>query len=250
MKPEGIDPNHAIPLYLQLRRWLLERINAGDYPRGSRIPSELDLARDLKMSRATVRHAIHSLVDEGLLLRVVGKGTFVLGEKTEPSLVERMTSFADDMDARGIAYSTQVLEQRIVPASAKQATLLRIAPGDPLLLLERVRSVRGEPFYIVLAHIRLDLCPGLEKVDWSTQPLFPTVRRQYSHHIARVTRSLQAVVANEREAKALKLPEGFPLHLVEDIVFLDDGRPIMLTKSRFRGDRSEFTFEVRFRKPL
>jgi DNA-binding GntR family transcriptional regulator len=242
-----LDPNSQIPLYIQLRQLILDHIDSGVYCRGMRIPSELDLARDLNISRATVRRAISDLANEGVLFRVVGKGTYVLGPRKEPSLVERMTSFADDMDALGIPYSTKVLVSEIIPASAKQAEVLDIQPGAPLFMLERSRCVRGEPLFIALAYIRLDLCPDLDQIDFTSHGLFASFREKYRHRLARATRSLQAVLANEREAEVLNVPEGFPLHLVEDIVYLDDGRPIMLVKSRFRGDRSEFTFEVRFK---
>jgi GntR family transcriptional regulator len=245
-----INRDSATPLHAQLRHLLAQRIESGEYARGTCIPSELDLAHGLGLSRATVRQAINSLVRDGLLFRVVGKGTYVLGSRREPSLVERLTSFADDMETMRIPYTTKVLNREVVPASEAYARLLSTEPGAPLFVLERLRFVRDDPFYVTVSYISLAMCPGVDRIDFGARPLFRTIREMYGYHIARATRSLQAVVANEHEALAMNVPRGFPLHLVEDVVYLDDGRPIMFTRSRYRGDLSEFTFEVRFRQPV
>ena len=110
-----------------------------------KLKAEVDLARDLDVSRGTVRKAISDLIAEGLLTQTHGRGTFVTPHVVEQPLADRLVTFSEDLISKGIAYETQVLEQEVTAAKGRIAALLNVAPGERVFYLKRVRRVEGEP---------------------------------------------------------------------------------------------------------
>ena len=138
-----IDPDSPVPKYFQLREILLDLIDSDELSIGAAIPSERELCQRFGLSRMTVRQAVDHLVSEGRLHRVPGKGTFVARPKIELAL--QLTSFTDDMRARGMEPGSRDLDRRTVRASAHLAKELGIQPGEDVHFIERLRTADGEP---------------------------------------------------------------------------------------------------------
>ncbi len=151
-----IDPDSPVPKYFQLREILLDLIESDELPIGAAIPSERDLCQRYGLSRMTVRQAVDHLVSEGRLHRSPAS-TFVARPKIELAL--QLTSFTDDMRARGMEPGSRDLDRRVVRASAHLARQLGIQPGDAVHFIERLRTADGEPLSIERAHIPVALAP-------------------------------------------------------------------------------------------
>src|SRR5438270_6198519 len=114
-KPIAVEQDSSTPRYSQLKEIIREQY--ASWEAGQPIPSELELCQMYSVSRTTVRKALDQLVQEGLLYRIPGKGTFVASPKLRERFVHQVAGIYDDMASRGIIIRTQVLEQVVIPAN-------------------------------------------------------------------------------------------------------------------------------------
>src|SRR5215468_8044010 len=133
-----------LPLYAQVENVIMERISNGSWPAGSRLPSEDSLVQEFAVSRTTIRAAIQSLVQRGLVEISRGKGTFVTHPKITQELTE-LTGFVEDMQAAGRRPAAKVLDQQIVAANQVVARRLAIPQGAPVVRIQRVRLADSRP---------------------------------------------------------------------------------------------------------
>lgn len=138
----------TIPLYLQIQRYLLERIRSGAFPPDHQIPPEEQMARDFGVSRMTANKAIRELVNDGYLVRHPGLGTFVTDRKAESSLLE-IHNIADEVRGRGHAYRNDVVRRESIEADDEAALRLGVRLGTPV-------------FHTILVHRENDLPIQLE----------------------------------------------------------------------------------------
>ena len=239
-----VDQNSPIPYYVQVKEALRQRIQQGEWMRGDQLPVDLELCQMFGVSRTVIRQALNELVNEGLVIRRKGKGTFVAEPKIGESLVQKLTGFYQDMVDRGHAPASQVLKQEATPASPLVAAFLEIAPGTPVIEIERVRFVQDEPIVLVTTYMPQVLCPELLHEDLTHQSLYAYLERRYNLVTVRGHRTLEAVPANEYEANLLQVKRGAPLILLDSVSYLEDGTPLEYYHALHRGDRSKFEVEL------
>lgn len=239
-----IDRNSPIPYYVQVKEALRERIEHGQWRAGDQLPGEIELCRIFDVSRTVVRQALKELTYEGLVIPQKGKGTFVAEPKIVESLVQKLTGFYQDMVDRGLNPVTQVLKQRVAPAGPKVATRLDIEPGTLVIEIDRLRFIQDEPIVLVTTYLPYALCSKLLHADLSRQSLYAFLERECGLVIARGHRTIEAVPANEYEARLLQLEKGAPLILLDSVSYLNDGTPIEYYHALHRGDRSQFEVEL------
>jgi GntR family transcriptional regulator len=245
-----IDFNSNIPYYVQLIYLIKEMIQGKIWNSGSKIPGELELCNSYGVSRTVVRQALRELEFEGLVTACKGKGTFVNEPKINESLAQKLTGFYQDMVERGLKPITQVLHQQVVACPERIAGHLQIAPGSHVIDINRVRSVGNSPIHLVNSFIPYDLCPKLARVDLTNRSLYEYLESECGLFIVRGRRLIEAVAANDLEAKLLGVERGSPLVMLDSISYLEDGRPVEYYHAVYRGDRSRFEVElVRSRNP-
>jgi GntR family transcriptional regulator len=241
---ESIHKDSPLPLYFQLKELLRQEIESGYWQPGQRIPSEAELCQAFDISRSVVRQALRELEYQGLLYREQGKGTFVAQPKISESLMQDLTGFYEDMMAKGLTQVTKVLREEVQPANKKIANYLQIEPGDQVIVIERLRSVDNEPIVLVTTYLPYNICPDLVDEDLSTQSLYALLEKKHGLELSHGRRTIEAVAANEYEARLLGVEEGVPLVLLDSVSYLRDGRPIEYFHAVHRGDRSRFEVEV------
>ncbi|MEO3790504.1 GntR family transcriptional regulator [Nonomuraea sp. B10E15] len=229
-----IDPDSPVPKYFQLREILLDLIDSDELSIGAAIPSERELCQRFGLSRMTVRQAVDHLVSEGRLHRVPGKGTFVARPKIELAL--QLTSFTDDMRARGMIPGSRDLDRRIVRASAHLAKELGIQPGEEVHFIERLRTADGEPLSIERAHIPVKLAPGLADHDLSDKSLYELLESRYGLVMDAGELTIDGGIADPSDADLLKLPRGGAVLLLQRRSFAG-GVCAELGVSTYRADR-------------
>ena len=155
-----------VSLYLQLYDILKGKILSGEYKADEKIPPDRELCETYNVSRITVLKAIDNLVQEQLLYRVQGKGTFVTSSKLRRNL-PKLYSFSEDMRELGLVPGSQVLEQHVEEADEKIRTVLQL-PKENIRVtkLVRVRLANDEPILLETTYIPLFLCPDLLKNDF------------------------------------------------------------------------------------
>ncbi|MCD4674298.1 MAG: GntR family transcriptional regulator [Anaerolineaceae bacterium] len=247
---ERIDFEGHIPFYLQLKGFLQQRIDAGIWQPNDMLPSEAKLCKAYGISRTVVRQALREMEYEGQVYRRKGKGTFVAEPKIRESLAQRLTGFHQDMADQGLSTSDQVLFLGVVPADSKVANYLKLTVGEGVVKLRRLRHVEGEPIALVTAYLPEGLCGKVVEGDFRAQSLYTFLEREYGLVSAHGKRMIEAVVANEEEARLMQVKKGAPMVLLNSISYLEDGTPVEYYHAVHRGDRTRFEIElVRYRQP-
>jgi GntR family transcriptional regulator len=244
MEQNQIDFTSYIPYYVQLIRLIKAQINDGTWKPGDQIPGEPELCDQYHISRTVVRQALRELEIEGLIVRRKGRGTFVAPPKLNESLAQKLTGFYEDMVARGHTPVTVTLKQTREPASEKVATWLEIPRGTQVFDIQRLRSIDDTPFQLVTSYIPCDLCPQLGSVDLTNRSMYAFLESDCGLVIARGRRFIEAVAANETEAKLLDIEYGAPLVMLDSVSFLENGRPLEYFHAVHRGDRARFEVEL------
>jgi GntR family transcriptional regulator len=243
MSAEDIDKEVPIPYHYQLRELLRDEIAAGRWVVGERLPSERELCETFNLSRTTVREAIEALVNEGLLRREKGRGTFVAEPKILESLLQTPIGFTDSMLEQGYHVETKVLRMEVVSAPSTIGRELRLRSDESVIVIDRLRFVLNEPILLVTSYVPQKICPSLIDEDLTNNSLYQLLQNRYRLRIARAIRFMEAVSANELEAKLLHIEAGSPLMLIESTAYLKDGTPLEYFKARHRGDRTRFLVE-------
>ncbi|MFJ6103327.1 GntR family transcriptional regulator [Streptomyces sp. NPDC092359] len=242
LPPLSVDRTSPVPLYYQLARQLESAVEDGTLPPGTLLGNEIDLANRLGLSRPTVRQAIRTLVDKGLLVRRRGVGTQVVPGGVRRGL--ELTSLYDDLDAAGQRPATRVLADRLEPATGPVAAALGVPEGSEVHYLERLRTARGEP----VAYLRNHLPPGLldPGADLSGTGLYRLLRAAaVTLHSAR--QSVGARAATAAEAAPLDERAGAPLLTMERVSYDDKGRAVEYGSHLYRAARYSFEFRLMVR---
>lgn len=234
-----IDPVSPTPLYLQLCHRIRLAVDAGAFGPGDALPAERDLAVQCGVSRVTVRRAIDELVREGLLLQRQGAGTFIARRVVQP--LSTLSSFSQDMNARGVRAGSIWLERAVGKASPDETLALDLSIGACIARLARVRTADDEPMAIERAAIAAAFLPDPAAVEHSLY----AVLQESGFSPVRAFQRLRAELATEPDAALLGIAPGSPVLHVERRSFLADGRPIEYTLSRYRGDRYDFLAELK-----
>lgn len=242
---KDIDKEVPIPYHYQLRELLKGEITAGRWGVGERLPSERELCERFYLSRTTVREAIDALADEGLLHRERGRGTFVAKPKILEGLLQSPTGFTDSMREQGYNVTTKMLRMEIIDAPATVARELRLKSDDQVTVIDRLRFIMGEPILLVTSYVPVKTVPTLIENDLADKSLYQLLANKYHLVAFSATRYIEAVAANEMEARLFDIRPGAPIMLIESTAYLEDGTPLEYFKARHRGDRTRFLVETR-----
>ncbi len=240
----SINRGSPIPYYVQVIDALREWIRQGKWKTGDQLPGEHELCTTFDVSRPVIRQALRELTSEGLIRREKGKGTFVSGPKVKEGLVQRLTGFHQDMVAQGYTPITRVLTQEVIPASAEIAEYLKLAVGDSVIKIERLRFIEDEPIVLVTTYIPFHLCPALQHEDLSHQSLYAFLEESCHIIITYGHRRVEAVPASKYVADLLNIRKGSPLVLLDSVSYMADGTPVEYYYAFHRGDRSQFEVEL------
>ena len=191
-----------------------------------RIPSEHQLMEEFGVSRGTVRKAIKTLVDEGLLIQEHGRGTFVCEPRVTRPAMGKPFSFATSLAERGVDYETRVISREVIEANADVALHLRIARGASVLRMRRLRASGGRPIMILDSWTPLSVCPGIEEAGFDAESLFDAIERTSGRRIAYSSMAYSARAAGSQIAREMNVAEGSPILNLEQIMVLDDGTPV------------------------
>jgi GntR family transcriptional regulator, N-acetylglucosamine utilization regulator len=236
----------AAPRHYQLAENIRQKIENREWLPHEQIPSERELESLYKVSRTTVRQAVTTLISRGYLYHIRGRGTFVARPKLDISLLS-LTSFSDDMRARGLEPGQKILSLGYEEISDKLRERLELAKDiRQILKLERLRLGNGEPVGIHIAY--LPLAPG-ETISIAeleqTGSLYKLLESKFALVPGEADETLEATAASEREAKLLRIKTGRPVLLIERATWASDQRPLEFCKMIYRADRYKYYTHLR-----
>ncbi|MFV0624138.1 GntR family transcriptional regulator [Sphingomonas sp. ac-8] len=226
------------PLYRRLEEALREALRRDVLKPNDALPPERDLAADLSVSRITVRKALDRLVKDGLLTRRQGAGTFVAG-RVEKQFA-KLSSFSEDMAARGRAIRSEWLTRTSGAVTPQEALTLGLGPGTPVYRFARVRYADDVALALEYATIAGFALPSEQAVDTS---LYAALEAHGTRPV-RALQRLRAVLFDAQQAELLGIAPGDPGLYIERRASLADGRVIEATQSWYRGDAYDFVAEL------
>lgn len=243
-KDGGINKHSPIPIYYQIMNQLREKIAEGEYTVDKALPPERELAETYQVSRMTIRQAIAELVNEGLLVRRKGIGTFVAPPKLEQAL-SSLTSFSEDMAQRGMKAGSRVLSFKETAPDPTTRKTLGLSAEDTIFECVRLRLADEEPMALETTMLVAAFCPGLQQEDLENQSLYKVLAERWGIELDHATQSLEPILAPPSEAALLHVQPGSPLLLMHRVTYDQDGRAFEHVKSFYRGDRYKFVTELR-----
>lgn len=233
------DIDYKSPMYLQLREIVRDRIEDGEYAPGAAIPSENDLADTYGINRLTVRNAIDTLVKEGLLKRVHGKGVYVVGKKVERDL-NRLEGFTRTMLDKKVMPTPEIVTKAVRTAGGRYATLFGIDPSEEVYYVKRVDYADDEPCSLEEILVPKYVVPKLEGIDLSVFTLYE-VYGFYGINVARVEQTMELTTLEQSDARTLGIGVDYPVLRFSSTTYDEGGRVIEFTRNYSRADKCSFT---------
>jgi GntR family transcriptional regulator len=236
LRPKDDDPT---PLYLQVARKLADAINAGRWQAEEAIPPERILSDKLGVSRVTARKALDVLVDQKLIVRRQGSGTFIAPRLEQP--LSRLTSFTEMLKAKGFESSSKWLVRAIDVPSHDELLKLGLSPTSQVARLERLRLADGVVMAVERSALPVAYLPDPGAVKSSLYAYLDAA----GHRVVRALQHFRAVNASKRIAKLANIPAGEAMLLVTRIGFTESNVAIELTDTYCRNDYYDFVAELR-----
>ena len=233
----------AVPLYQQVMDDLKGEIARGVYAAGSRIPSEMELAKSYGVGRITVRRAIEELSRAGYLNRQQGRGTFVCAPKLKRKIRQKddVQSFSDACRVNGMEPGACVISRKILPADSTEAQFFGVPVGTDLICVERVRTADGVPVMLENNIYVYEDNAYLSTAPLSNQSIFEFVRNRTGRTPAFTDPcTLEIACASPEVARLLAVPVGEPLFYMEAFFFDERRRPFIIGRQRIVGSRYVF----------
>ena len=234
-----LDRASPVPLYFQLAQNMETAIRSGRLSSGSHLDNEIELARQLRVSRPTVRRAIAVLANRGLVIRRHGIGTLVVPVRIRRPV--RLSSLYDDLKEAGQTPSTRLLAYEVVPAPAEVASSLQLSRGTRVLHFERLRLASDQPIALMRNFVPLSLEELVTEEGLKSAGLYQLLRLSRIH-LSLASQTIGARSAQRREARLLNVPAGAPLLTMRRVSYDDAGQPVEYGSHAYPAER--YTFEM------
>lgn len=228
------------PVYIQIHNNIKKDIESGRWKIGEKIPSERELSKIFGVSRMTLRQAIQTLVDEGILERKVGAGTFVARKKVQEKMTG-ITSFTEITESQGKIPTSKTVSYLVTTPSLSESEALSLRDQQKVLRMERIRYADELPICFEVATVPYDLVNKFEKSE-ITSSLYKTLENN-GYEIGHAQQTVSAMLASERIADFLNLKKGEAILRLRQITELKNGQPFEYVRTQYAGERYEFYLE-------
>lgn len=229
------------PMYIQIHNKIKKDIENKKWLVGERIPAERQLAIDFNVSRMTLRQAIKTLEDEGILERRLGSGTYVANQKVQEK-VSGIMGFTEMMTAQGKTPASQTISFRMVQPSLSEKEKLELADEEEVLRMERVRFADGVPICYEIASVPRSLVNNYTR-DEITTSLYQVLENKGHVNFGHVEQRIGASIANEETARLLDIKKGEAVVTRRQVSHLDTNQPFEYVRAQYVAERFEFIFE-------
>lgn len=242
MKSLRLNTNGSTPLHTQVASQLEKQVRQGKWKPGEKIISERELMELGNISRATVRQAISSLVQQGVLEKIQGAGTFVQRAKIEQPM-NVAYSFSQQLRGLGLKLEDKLLNREVIQASEELAKKLQVRKNSKVIYINRLRFIDGEPFMISKAYVPHSLCPALLEDKLETS-LYSLLVERYGLPVIHATDKIESFQADKETSKRLNLSSNVPILFVERLAYTTGERILHLGLNYIRGDRCFFRIDL------
>lgn len=230
-----------VPVYIQIHDEIRRLIEKGQWKIGDRLPSERELAQEFNVSRMTLRQAIQTLADEGIVERKIGSGTYVARRKVQETMAGA-TSFTDIVMSQGKIPSSRTVSYKMTIPSSSEIEALQLNGHEHILRMERIRYADDEPICVETTSIPYHLIQPLDRED-ITKSLYRSFEEKTEYRLGKAKQVISAALATERIAELLDVHRASAILVTRQITYLSDGHPFEYVRSQYVGDRFEFMLE-------
>ncbi len=235
-----INPNSSIPMYKQAIQFINELISKKNLQPGDKIPSEAELVKSLGVSRITIRSAITEMVEEGLLTRSQGKGTFVSLPQKDSFDADDSIGFTQSCKMAGKKASSEVLSIEKVYVPSMYLSFFNISEDTKIIRSTRLRSVDDVPKQLEInyysPHLNFLMNENLEG------SLFELLKRKYNIQVCNYSRVLKFRYSTSEESNLLRIKKNSPLFLFEDMQTDEHHTPLYISRQLYDPENVEFYF--------
>lgn len=236
-----------IPLYVQLEQILKSRIMTGELSPGDRIPSEKEIAETYGVSSITSRQAVLNLVQEGLLLRRQGKGTYVQGPKTNVKniMTLNVSGGLDDVVPEGLSsQKVKVLDVSRMSCTKRIASMLGAKEGEEVVRTRRTRSDNGVVLSYIKNYLPLNIGNKIKKKDLLDQSMLQVLRKKLGLSLKTGLQFITAVIADYEIASTLSVSISSPVLYLETIIYIEGDIPVDFVQTFYRSDQFKYTLNI------
>ncbi len=236
------DAATGVALWRQVADGIERAIADGRFAAGQRLPGETDIAETYRVNRHTVRRALATLAERGLVRAERGSGTYVEAQRLAYPLRSR-TRFSEIVGAGGREPRGQLIEASEQLATRELARELGMSMGAPLIRIEALRSADRTPICISTSWLSADRFPGAGRVFATNRSMTKLLAHYGIRDYRRGSTRITAAIADASDAARLDLALGRPVLVVDSTDVDTDGKPLVTKRSRFAAERVEFVVE-------
>ena len=222
-----LNPDSPIPLYHQLENVIKEKIDAKQFKPGEQIPSERDLSEKYDVSRMTIKKAIDKLVEQGILHRKRGKGTFISKEENRIDTLQELIGFNKRVKMLGDKPSSILLERKLIKSDDFISKKLNIAKESDIIFTRRIRLSNEIPKAYEESYIPKDICPKILEIDLERESIYNTFM-ETGNRPTKARQKIEAISVDEPIKEVLNMEIGTPILKIDRITFSGE-KPIQFS---------------------
>jgi len=240
-----------VPLYFQLEQIIKSKILMGEFLPGEQIPTEKDLCETYQVSTITARQAILNLVNEGLIIRRQGKGSFIKEGLKNIKNIKTLLLKGDinDIIPEGLeTLRVKVLDIIKIISPKRVASLLNIDEGKEVVQVRRTRIDNGVPVSYIKNYLPLEIGEKIKREDLCTYPMLGILRNRLRIPLTGGIQYIEAIVADYDIASALSISISSPILYLETIIFARQKKPVEFVQTFYRPDQFRYSVKLGLRR--
>ena len=235
-------PGTGKPLFEQLRDAILQMIEQGKYKPGDFIPSERELAEQYAISRVTVRQALNSLVQDGVISKKQGKGNFVATQRIETKL-DSLLGFVEEFAVQGIACEILVIQQGYEIAPPDIVSAMRAHNDPEMFLLVREINVENKALGVDYTYIPRSVAYQFDQMDFREVILYRLLE-QRGYKLLSAEQTITAEMPNPQDCALLRINAKTPMLVRCRVAYVEGNLPIAYSRTLYRGDRYRYSLTL------
>ncbi len=240
-----------VPLYFQLEQIIKSKILMGEFLPGEQIPTEKDLCETYQVSTITARQAILNLVNEGLIIRRQGKGSFIKEGLKNIKNIKTLLLKGDinDIIPEGLeTLRVKVLDIIKIISPKRVASLLNIGEGKEVVQVRRTRIDNGVPVSYIKNYLPLEIGEKIKREDLCAYPMLGILRNRLRIPLTGGIQYIEAIVADYDIASALSISISSPILYLETIIFARQKKPVEFVQTFYRPDQFRYSVKLGLRR--
>jgi GntR family transcriptional regulator len=229
----------SVPLHHQIQRVLRSQIESGEWGSEDKLPTEMELVRRFRVSRNTIREALSTLEQDGLIVRHRRRGTFVQGTRPSADPRATMTNLV-----LGYQADVSVIRAVTVPAPAHVVPFLKVTRGQPLRQFVRMEAVGGRALAVVINYMTMEIGRRIRPKDLRRYSMLEFLRDRLKIPLGAIRQLIEARMPDDEIASLLGIDLTQPVLFIRVMVSDKQGNPVEIADSFYRADRYRYEVEL------